>query len=202
MTRFSLHLLHKSPNDNPFVLAIQTRKPSSSHQLHSSCSHNALFLQTDSAHGWAITGIRSVPTASACHHSRKRNNALILPTTTATLDVIRVYRELHRRFWIGKSETVRVQANPTPIWALLMVLVGGGGFPGSGRKFLVLPAAPADGDVSEGATFGPVASTGLAEVTWLGKRVVVVVTELGVGGVASGAMDQGLVLVWFKSSVY
>ncbi|KAI3778533.1 hypothetical protein L2E82_07898 [Cichorium intybus] len=47
-------------------------------------------------------------------------------------------------------------------------------------------------DVSEGATFGPVASTRLTKVTWLGKRVVVIVTELGVGGVAPGAMDPKL----------
>ena len=42
----------------------------------------------------------------------------------------------------------------------VVFLVGGG--------FLVLAAATADGDVSEGPTFGPVATTCLAKVAWLG----------------------------------
>lgn len=74
---------------------------------------------------------------------------------------------------------------------------GGGGFLGSGRDFLVFPADAADGDFAEGSTFGPVASAGLAKVTRLRKGVVVVVTELGVGGVASRAMcRRAMVQVW------
>lgn len=76
-------------------------------------------------------------------------------------------------------------------------MVGGGfQFLGCGRDFLVFPAEAADGDITEGATFGPVASTGFAVVTRLGKRVVVVVTELGVGGVTSRTMCRAMVLVW------
>jgi len=51
----------------------------------------------------------------------------------------------------------------------------------------VLAAASADGDVAEGAAVGPVAAAGLAEVARLGVVVVVVVAELGVGGVAPRA---------------
>ena len=51
----------------------------------------------------------------------------------------------------------------------------------------VFAAAAADGDVAEGAAVGPVAAAGLAEVAGLGVVVVVVVAELGVGGVAAWA---------------
>lgn len=42
---------------------------------------------------------------------------------------------------------------------------------------LVFPASAADGDVAEGAAFGPVAAASLAEMAGLGEVVVVVVTE-------------------------
>ncbi|KAL8251123.1 hypothetical protein R6Q59_034816 [Mikania micrantha] len=58
---------------------------------------------------------------------------------------------------------------------------------GETRAFGVLPAATADGYVTEGAAVGPVAAAGLAEMTRLGEVVVVVVAEFGVGGVATGA---------------
>ncbi|THU74840.1 hypothetical protein C4D60_Mb04t37640 [Musa balbisiana] len=58
----------------------------------------------------------------------------------------------------------------------------------------VLPRAAADGDVAEGAAFGPVAAAVLAEVTRLQQVVVVVVAELGVGGFAPGAPQILLLL--------
>lgn len=45
---------------------------------------------------------------------------------------------------------------------------------------LVFPAAAADGDVAEGAAFGPVAAASLAEMAGLREVVVVVVTEFRV----------------------
>ena len=55
------------------------------------------------------------------------------------------------------------------------------------RALGILAAATADGDVAEGAAMGPVPATGFAEVARLGVVVVVVVAELGVGGLATGA---------------
>ena len=58
--------------------------------------------------------------------------------------------------------------------------IGESGF----RSFVVpapsLAAAAPDGDVAEGAAFGPVAAAALAEEPGLSEAVVVVVTELGV----------------------
>lgn len=62
----------------------------------------------------------------------------------------------------------------------------GGGAGGAGAAGLA--AAPADGDVAEGAALGPVAAAGLAEVAGLGEAVVVVIAEFGVGGGASRAI--------------
>ncbi len=64
----------------------------------------------------------------------------------------------------------------------VVVWVGGGA-----RPLGVLTGATADGDVTEGPTVGPVATAGLAEVAWLREVVVVVVAELGVGGVTAWA---------------
>jgi hypothetical protein len=58
---------------------------------------------------------------------------------------------------------------------------------GRGARALVLAAAPADGHVAERAALGPVPAAGLAEVARLREAVVVVVAELGVGGVAARA---------------
>ncbi|KAL8241905.1 hypothetical protein R6Q59_012207 [Mikania micrantha] len=68
-------------------------------------------------------------------------------------------------------------------------LKGGGGVVGGGktRSFSVLPAATADGDVTESAAVGPVPAAGFAEMTRLGEVIVVVVAEFGVGGVAARA---------------
>ena len=58
------------------------------------------------------------------------------------------------------------------------------------RALGVLAGAASDGDVAESATVGPVAAAGLAEVAGLGEVVVVVVTELGVEGVAARAGER------------
>ena len=71
---------------------------------------------------------------------------------------------------------------------------GGGGFGALGA----LAGATADGNVPKGAAFGPVAAAALAEVARLRDVVVVVVAELGVGGVASGA-PQVLLWLWEPS---
>jgi len=71
---------------------------------------------------------------------------------------------------------------------------GGGGGGDAWFELLGLPAAAADGDVTEGAAFGPVAAAGLAEVAGLAQAVVVVVAELCVGRVAPRALE-GLLLV-------
>jgi len=63
----------------------------------------------------------------------------------------------------------------------------------------VLAAATADGDVAECAAMGPVPATGLAEVARLGVVVVVVVAELGVGGLATGAGEVLLLRRWRRS---
>lgn len=52
---------------------------------------------------------------------------------------------------------------------------------------LVLAAAAADGDVAEGAAFGPVAAARLAEMARLREVVVVVVAKFCVGGIAAWA---------------
>lgn len=49
-------------------------------------------------------------------------------------------------------------------------------------------AATADGDVAQDASFSPVASAALAEVSRLGKIIVVVVAKLGVQRIATGAL--------------
>lgn len=66
----------------------------------------------------------------------------------------------------------------------------------SSGAFGVFAAATADGYVAEGAAVGPVTAAGLAEVTWLRVVVVVVVTELGVGGVAAWAWE--VLLFWWR----
>ena len=66
---------------------------------------------------------------------------------------------------------------------------GGGGGGGAGA-FGVFATAAADGDVTEGAAVDPVATKGFAEVARLGEVVVVVVTELGVGGVAARTWEM------------
>ncbi|KAG0452199.1 hypothetical protein HPP92_026076 [Vanilla planifolia] len=70
--------------------------------------------------------------------------------------------------------------------------VGGGERGDEGGGLAVRPrrdlqAAAADGDVAEGAAFGPVAAAALAEVAGLCEAVVVVVAELGVRRVAARA---------------
>lgn len=67
-----------------------------------------------------------------------------------------------------------------------------------------LASATADGDVAKRSAFGPVAATVLAEMAGLREVVVVVVAELGVGGVAPGTLDWWLLIspflgcwVWF-----
>lgn len=67
---------------------------------------------------------------------------------------------------------------------------GGGSSGGNGaRTFSILAAATANWDVTEGATVGPVAAAGLAEMARLREVVVVVVAELGVGGLAAWALE-------------
>ena len=72
---------------------------------------------------------------------------------------------------------------------------GGGGGRGRRRRgALVLAGAAAHGDVPEGSALRPVAAARLAEVAWLLEAVVVVVAELGVGGVAPRAVERLLLL--------
>lgn len=63
-------------------------------------------------------------------------------------------------------------------------------FPGGGFRASGLAASAADGDVAEGAALGPVPAATFAEVAGLGEAVIVVVTEFGVGGGASGAIGS------------
>ncbi|RZR84833.1 hypothetical protein BHM03_00011716 [Ensete ventricosum] len=69
---------------------------------------------------------------------------------------------------------------------------------GSGRGLLgalVLAAPAAHGDVPERAAARPVPLARLAEVPWLRQAVVVVVAELGVGGVTAGASQGRLRMI-------
>ncbi|THU46973.1 hypothetical protein C4D60_Mb09t10600 [Musa balbisiana] len=69
---------------------------------------------------------------------------------------------------------------------------------GSGRGLLgalVLAAPAAHGDVPERAAARPVPLARLAEVPWLRQAVVVVVAELGVGGVAARASQGRLRMI-------
>lgn len=68
------------------------------------------------------------------------------------------------------------------------------------RPLGVLSAAAADGYVAEGAAVSPVPTAGLAEVARLGEVVVVVVAELGVWGIASGAFEGGFMRTWRRRS--
>ena len=52
----------------------------------------------------------------------------------------------------------------------------------------------AGGDVAEGATVSPVTAAWFAEVAGLGEGIVVVVAELGVGGIAARALEVVVVL--------
>ena len=71
---------------------------------------------------------------------------------------------------------------------------------GRGGGSLVLPAASSDGNVPQGPSFGPVSSAAFAEVSRLGEAIVVVVAELGVGGIASRAA-KGLLLLRARFSL-
>lgn len=53
------------------------------------------------------------------------------------------------------------------------------------RAFGVLAGAAADRNVAEGAAVSPVTAAGFAEMTGLREVVVVVVTKLGVEGIAA-----------------
>jgi hypothetical protein len=80
--------------------------------------------------------------------------------------------------------------------SLLLLQLGSwcvGGGPSLGA--LGLPAAAADWDVAEDATFGPVAAAALAEMAGLGEVVVVVVAELGVERVAPRALESLVVVL-------
>lgn len=72
---------------------------------------------------------------------------------------------------------------------------GGGG---SARALGVLSGPATYRDVAEGSSVSPVAAAGLAEVAGLGEVVVVVVAELGIGGVAAWA--RKLLLFWWWGS--
>ena len=61
-----------------------------------------------------------------------------------------------------------------------------------GLSTAVLATATTDGDVAEGATFGPVAAAGFTEVSGLGQAVVVVVAEFGVGRSTTWAIRSQL----------
>lgn len=75
---------------------------------------------------------------------------------------------------------------------------GGDGVGGVALGALVLAAAAADGDVAEGAASGPVALAGFAKVSRLRQAVVVVVTKLGIGGIAARALERVRIgLIWF-----
>lgn len=75
---------------------------------------------------------------------------------------------------------------------------GGDGVGGVALGALVLAAAAADGDVAEGAASGPVALAGFAKVSRLRQAVVVVVTKLGIGGIAARALERVRIgLMWF-----
>lgn len=67
---------------------------------------------------------------------------------------------------------------------------GGGGIGGVALGALVLAASAANGDVAEGAASGPVALAGFAKVARLRQAVVVVVTKLGIGGIAARALER------------
>ena len=54
----------------------------------------------------------------------------------------------------------------------------------------VLAGPTSNGDVTEGPTLGSITTASLVEVTRLREVVVVVVTELGVGGVAPWAWQR------------
>lgn len=56
-----------------------------------------------------------------------------------------------------------------------------------------LPTPASNWHVTKSTAFGPVAATGLAEVAWLSKVVIVVVTEFGVCRVAPRATQR---LLW------
>lgn len=68
---------------------------------------------------------------------------------------------------------------------------GGGGTIGAdGLAAAGFAAATADGDVAEGAAFGPVSAAGFAEVAGLREAVVVEVAELGAGRSAARAVGS------------
>ena len=68
-------------------------------------------------------------------------------------------------------------------------------------NLLVLPTTTTNWNVPECTSFGPVPSTGLAKVPRLREAVIIVVTELGVGGVAPRTLE-GLVMRWPQPSLY
>lgn len=74
---------------------------------------------------------------------------------------------------------------------------GGGG----ARALGILSAAATDRDVAEGPTVSPVAAAGLAEVTRLREVVVVVVAELGIGGLAPRAREVLLLRRWSSETL-
>lgn len=62
-------------------------------------------------------------------------------------------------------------------------------------SFGIPTSSAPNGYVSENATFRPVPSTCLAEVPWLREVVVVVITELGVHGLASRTPQSRLLVL-------
>lgn len=64
-----------------------------------------------------------------------------------------------------------------------------------GARFLVLSTPSSNRDVPKGTPLGPVPPTSLTEVPRLREAVVVVVAELGVGGVTPRALEV-LVMLW------
>lgn len=92
-----------------------------------------------------------------------------------------------KAYYVSRGTTVRRNGVCRTSAACLAIGAHRRGLGATPFASLVPPAAPADGNVPQGAAAGPVTPTGLAEVAGLSEAVVVEIAKFCVGGLAAWA---------------
>nr|GMD51553.1 hypothetical protein KK1_000469 [Ipomoea batatas] len=126
-----------------------------------------------------FAGSGKVTSSSSKSHSVASAILELLLSQVASDGGIGISRICFSRIFCWLRDTVKVSQFSDTI-----ISCGGGRF-----HHFPSPAAAADGDCAQRASFSPVPSARLAEVPWLGLAVVIVVAKLGVCRITSWAFQ-------------